>query len=109
MTIVGVVGDVRENGPAREVTPECYMPNRQHFYNNTSLSIVVRTAGDSKALEATVRRLAHDRSLDVPVTFTTLESDVYFIRVSPRLDSVRSYLAYSPDWQCALRWQAGMV
>ncbi|MBV8844831.1 MAG: ABC transporter permease [Bryobacterales bacterium] len=88
MTIVGIVGDVRENGPARDPAPECYMPNRQHFYNNTSLSVVVRTAGDPKALEATVRRLAHDRSSDVPVTFTTLESDVYQSFAAPRFRTV---------------------
>jgi hypothetical protein len=26
MTIIGVVGDVRQDGPAREPAPECYMP-----------------------------------------------------------------------------------
>jgi predicted permease len=75
MTIIGVVDDVREGGPAHEPIPECYMPYRQHLYNNTSLSIVTRTVGDPTALEETERRLARERSPDVPVTFTTLESD----------------------------------
>ena len=88
MTIVGVVGDVRENGPAREPSPECYMPNRQHLYNNNSLSIVVRTTADPKALETTMRRLAHDVSPDVPMTFTTLENDVYENFAAPRFRSV---------------------
>jgi len=88
MTIVGVVGDVRENGPAKDPAPECYMPNRQHFYNNTTLSVVVRTTSDPKALEATVRQLAHDRAPDVPVTFTTLESDVYLSFAAPRFRTV---------------------
>jgi len=84
MTIIGVVGDVREGGPAREPIPECYMPYRQHVYNNTSLSIVTRTAGDPTALQETERRLASERSPDVPVTFTTLESDASQNVAAPR-------------------------
>jgi predicted permease len=84
MTIVGVVGDVRELGPAREPIPECYMPYRQHVYNNTSLSMVTRTAGDPAALEGTLRRLAYDRAPDIPVTFTTLESDASDNIAAPR-------------------------
>ena len=34
MTIVGVVGDVRQRNPAIDPMPECYMPYRQHSYNN---------------------------------------------------------------------------
>jgi predicted permease len=84
MTVVGVVGDVRELGPAREPIPECYMPYRQHVYNNTSLSVVTRTVGDPAALEETLRRLAHDRAPDVPLTFTTLESDASDNVAAPR-------------------------
>jgi predicted lysophospholipase L1 biosynthesis ABC-type transport system permease subunit len=84
MTVVGVVGDVRELGPAREPIPECYMPYRQHVYNNASLSVVTRTVGDPAALEETLRRLAHDRAPDVPLTFTTLESDASDNVAAPR-------------------------
>jgi predicted permease len=73
MTVIGVVGNVRENGPAHDPIPECYMSYRQHVYNNTSLSIVTRTIGNPTALQETLRRLAHQRSPDVPVTFTTME------------------------------------
>ena len=40
MTIVGIVGDVRQLGPEREPRPECYMPYLQHFYNGATLSLV---------------------------------------------------------------------
>jgi predicted permease len=74
MTIIGVVGDVRQRGPAREPMPECYMPYEQHAFNGSTLSVVVRTVGDPHALAATVRRLARERSPDVPMKFTTMEA-----------------------------------
>jgi putative ABC transport system permease protein len=74
MTIVGVVGDVRQRGPEREPMPECYMTYGQHAFNGVTLSVVVRTAGDPNALEETVRRLARERSPDVPMKFTTMEA-----------------------------------
>ena len=74
MTIIGVVGDVRQRGPEREPMPECYMTYAQHPFNGATLSIVTRTAGDPNALAETLRRLAHERSPDVPMKFTTMEA-----------------------------------
>jgi predicted permease len=76
MTIIGVVGDVRQRNPAIEPAPDCYMPYRQHGYNNATLNVVIRTAGDPIALSGTVRRLAAEISPAVPVSFTTLEAMV---------------------------------
>jgi len=74
MTIVGVVGDVRQRGPEREPMAECYMPYSQHAFNGATLSLVVRTAGDPNALVETVRRLAREWAPDVPMRSTTLET-----------------------------------
>jgi len=74
MTIIGVAGDVRERGPAREPMPECYIPYRQHAFNGSTLSVVVRTTGDSIGLEDTLRRLANKTSPTVPMKFTTMEA-----------------------------------
>jgi predicted permease len=76
MTIVGVVGDVRQRNPALEPVPECYMPYRQHSYNAATLNVVVRTAGDPMALAPTLRRIAAEISPEVPVAFTTMEETV---------------------------------
>jgi putative ABC transport system permease protein len=76
MTIVGVVGDVRQRNPAIVPMPECYMPYRQHSYNNATLNIVVRTLGDPTALAGTVRRVAAEISPEVPLSFTTMEARV---------------------------------
>jgi putative ABC transport system permease protein len=74
MTIIGVVGDVRQRGPEREPMPECYMTYGQHAFNGTTLSVVVRTVGEPNALAGTVRRLAQERSPDVPMKFTNMEA-----------------------------------
>jgi predicted permease len=74
MTIVGVVADVRQSGPADESRPECYMPYLQHFYNGATLSLVIRTATDPMLLAETVRRTARELAPGVPLRFTTLDA-----------------------------------
>jgi putative ABC transport system permease protein len=74
MTIVGIVGDVRQAGPADESRPECFMPYLQHFYNGATLSIVIRTTTDPMSLAETVRRKAHELAPGVPLRFTTLDA-----------------------------------
>jgi hypothetical protein len=92
MTVIGVVGDVRERGPAREPIPECYISYRQHANNGNTLSIVVRCAGNLAALEEPLRRIAHNRAPDVPVRFTTLQSDVHEGVAAPRFRTFLSAL-----------------
>ena len=74
MTIIGVVGDVRQGGPEREPMRECYMPYGQHGFNGATLSVVVRTVGDPNALAEALRQVARERSPDVPMKFTTMEA-----------------------------------
>jgi predicted permease len=84
MTIVGVVGNVRQAGPGNDTMPECYMTYRQHGFNGNTLSIVARTVGDPIALEQVLRRLAHETSPDVPVKFTTMEAALSENVAAPR-------------------------
>jgi putative ABC transport system permease protein len=84
MEIIGVVGDVRQRGPEREPMPECYMPYLQHGFNGSTLSFVVRTAGDPSTLAETLRQLARERSPDVPMKFTTMEAMVSENVAAPR-------------------------
>lgn len=51
--VVGVVGDIRFRGPRSEPQPEIYLPHAQRSY--LILNIVVRAAGDPRALIASVR------------------------------------------------------
>ena len=54
MTIVGVVGDVRQYGPARDPQPEVYMPYLQHMYNGATLRILAKSATDPAAVGASM-------------------------------------------------------
>src|SRR5204863_1821889 len=56
MTIVGVVGDVRSDGPGRPPGPELYMPFEQHPVMANELQIAVRTAAAPEAMADTVVR-----------------------------------------------------
>ena len=76
MTIVGVVGDVRQRNPGVAPVPECYMPYRQHGYNSATLNILVRSAGAPASLIGSVRRAAAEVSPDVPLAFTTMAENV---------------------------------
>jgi len=84
MKIVGVVGDIRQYGPAREPSPEIYMAYEQHPFPATHLSIVIRTALEPAALSEAVRRIANESSADVPVKFTTMEASLAENVAAPR-------------------------
>ncbi|HYO82902.1 MAG TPA: ABC transporter permease [Bryobacteraceae bacterium] len=84
MTIVGVVGDVRQRGPDREPQPECYLNYRQHSFNGNTLHIVVRTSADPAALSQTVQRLALELSSEVPMKFTSMKATLAGNVAAPR-------------------------
>jgi putative ABC transport system permease protein len=84
MRIVGVVGDIRQQGPAGDMSPEIYMPNEQHPGAGTAMKVVVKTVGDPTALAEILRRKARELSPDVPVKFTTLEASLAQNVAAPR-------------------------
>jgi putative ABC transport system permease protein len=84
MKIVGVVGDIRQYGPAREPAPEIYMAYEQHPFPATHLSVVIRTALEPAAISEVVRRKANEISADVPVKFTTMEASLAGNMAAPR-------------------------
>jgi putative ABC transport system permease protein len=74
MKIVGIVGNIRQEGPAKEPSPEIYMPYEQHPQPATALSILIRTSMQPGAISPAVRDKIHALSVDVPVKFTTMEA-----------------------------------
>jgi putative ABC transport system permease protein len=65
ITVVGVVGDVREYGLDRPTAPEAYFPQSQD--NHTYMSIVVRTAAKPLSQLSAVTGAVHDLDRQVPV------------------------------------------
>jgi predicted permease len=82
MTIVGVVGDIRQFGPAEPPWPEMYMPFEQH--PRAEMFVMARTASDPLAISAVLRRMVQERSPDTPVKFTTLEGRLAENVAAPR-------------------------
>ena len=76
MRIVGVVGDLRQWGPARSPWPEIFGAYQQHPASSTNLNVVVHTAVAPEALSESIRQKARALSADVPVKFTTMEASV---------------------------------
>jgi putative ABC transport system permease protein len=72
MTIVGVVPDLRQQGPETRAYPEVYAPQAQ--VPQRQLALVARTSGDPLALTAAVRTAVHSVDAGLPVErFRTLE------------------------------------
>ena len=83
MTVVGVVGDVRQT-PGQAPAPELYMPLTQHPYHANELQVILRTTGSPAALETTVRRKMQEVAPGVPVQLTTLEEMLSGSVAAPR-------------------------
>jgi len=88
MTIVGVVGDVRQASPASAPGPELYMPLRQHPYTATRVQIAVRTSVDPESLVGSVRDAVRAASPEVATKFTTMEASVSDSIAAPRFRMV---------------------
>lgn len=65
ITIVGVVGDVKEFGLGREAPEQLYTPLAQ---SGMPSSILLRTAGDPAALSSQLRRGVHDVDPEISIT-----------------------------------------
>jgi predicted permease len=84
MTIVGVVGDVRQASPASPPGPELYMPLRQHPYPADRVQMVIRTSAPPESLIGAVRQTVGSLSPDVALKFTTMAASVDDSIAAPR-------------------------
>jgi putative ABC transport system permease protein len=69
--IVGVVADMRWQGPGQSPQPVIFFASTQGI--GGSLSIFVRTSLDEKSLAGALRTLLHDANPTVPIRFETME------------------------------------
>jgi putative ABC transport system permease protein len=72
-TVVGIVGDVRQDSPADDPTPALYMPLAQHPYIANEVEIVLRTATAPAALIPAVRQRALATDATIATKFTTMD------------------------------------
>ena len=77
LTVVGIVGDVRDRGVYSSASTMIYQPNTQSDWPWTSVSLVLRSRLDPAALTDTIRRLVRERDSDAAVFLAkTMESVV---------------------------------
>jgi predicted permease len=89
MTIVGVIGDVRQHRPAEPPAAEVLMPYEQHVAaTGTALRLLIRTHGPPEALENAVRTRVRTHSLSVPMRFSTMEQTLTEYAAPPRFRTI---------------------
>jgi ABC-type antimicrobial peptide transport system permease subunit len=71
LTVVGVVGDVRESDLEKLPRPTIYVNYRQRPQRTTQFSVVIRTAGDPAVVIPSARKIIHDLDPDVPPSTNT--------------------------------------
>jgi len=64
ITVIGVVGDIREFGLESPAIPEAYYPESQRTFSD--LVLVVRTANDPQGQVPAIRHALHDLDKDLP-------------------------------------------
>jgi putative ABC transport system permease protein len=90
--IVGVVGDVRQQGLDADVFPEIQMPFTQSAIN--TMAILVRTSSDPGALAPSIRAQVRTLDPDLPLTFMQTMDDVVATSLSQRRFGMRLLSAF---------------
>jgi predicted permease len=72
MTIVGVVGDVRSDGPGQAPAPELYMPFQQHPIMANELEVVVRTSATAEAMTNAIEQKIRSLNPEIALKTTTM-------------------------------------
>ena len=74
MTIVGVVGDVRQNMPAEQPGPTLYMPMTQHPFYANQIHVVLRTRQKPLALLHAAQQTIIEINPLIALRFTTMDA-----------------------------------
>jgi putative ABC transport system permease protein len=92
MTIVGVVGNVRQDSPASGMAAALYMPLAQHPYRANEVQVAIRTQVDPSSVIAPVQQIVREMNSEVAMKFTTMDAMVSDSVAAPRF---RTTLAIS--------------
>jgi putative ABC transport system permease protein len=88
-TIVGVVGDVRQDSPAAAPEATIYVPVAQHAHAAADIQVVVRTRADAGAMAGTLAKFMKRQFPAVAVQESTMREN---IGESQRSETFRSLL-----------------
>jgi putative ABC transport system permease protein len=94
LTIVGVVGDVRDHSLEAVPFPTVYVDYRQRPRKTWSFTFVMRTSNKPDAVFAAARSILHDRDPNIPPHFRTFPQ-VYSASVGARQFSVTLVAIFS--------------
>jgi putative ABC transport system permease protein len=75
-TIVGVVGDIRQNSPASPLAQTMYVPVAQHSFRAADMQVVVRTGLDAATMATTLEPMLKRNYPQVAVSSTTMREAV---------------------------------
>jgi putative ABC transport system permease protein len=75
-TVIGVVGDVRMDGPTRPNTPLIYSSYRQRPQGGGTYSMLIRSAQPAAAMISAARSALHDVDPTMATEFSTVREDV---------------------------------
>jgi putative ABC transport system permease protein len=89
MTVIGVAGDVKQDGLDAGVEPEVYLPHAQFrpFWQDSTLrvfTVVARTTGEPTAAIAGVRRHVREMDPNLPISAVTTMEDVFVRSMAER-------------------------
>jgi predicted permease len=84
MTIVGVVGDIRSDGPGDAPGPELYMPFQQHPFMANELEVVVRTSSSAEAMTNLVEQKIRSLNPEIALKTTTMHAIISDSIATPR-------------------------
>jgi predicted permease len=71
LSVVGVVGDIREDSLERRPRPTIYVNYRQRPQTTGSLTVVLHTEAEPAAVYSAVRQIVRDLDPNVPPSFST--------------------------------------
>jgi predicted permease len=74
MTVIGVVGDVRQESPAAKPGPTLYMPMAQHPFFATEIHIALRTQVKPLVLMNAVQQKVLETNPQIALHFTTMDA-----------------------------------
>ncbi len=84
MTIVGVVGNVREYDPSLAPRPELYMPYEQHPSYGSALTLVARASVEPMTVANAFRDTIRAADPDIPMRATTMTETMSSSVATPR-------------------------